>query len=376
MKVVIPAEPLRKALAIVARAVPARPEPAVLANLLLRAQDGRLYVAATDLELSLSVAVPATVAFPGAVTVPAKTLVDLVSAVTADMVELDLVERTHTLTLAAGRSRANIKGIDAQEFPLIPALDPEQALELDAADLRAAINQVAVAAATDEARPILRGVQILVRPAGISLRAADGFRLALRDLAVSDLAAELSAVVPARSLRELARLPVKDGDSLRVQVADDRILFSLGGCLLVSGLLAGAYPDLTAVIPKPAMIVTVVRLETADLVRACRSADVIARDSTHHIVRVLVDPGPDGDKGQVTVKATSAELGDSEVVVEADVSGPGLEIAFNCRYLQDALTAGGSRRTTLEFINPTSPGTIHPEGRRDFVYVTMPMSIG
>ena len=149
MKVSCLQENLAKGLSVVSRAVAARSTLPVLGNILMATDNGRLKLSATNLELGITCWIGAKIEEEGATTVPAKTLVDLVNTLPQDKVELDLTLRTQTLNLSCGRTQAHIKGIDAQEFPLIPPADLDHALELNVEDFKEMINQVAFAAATD-----------------------------------------------------------------------------------------------------------------------------------------------------------------------------------------------------------------------------------
>jgi DNA polymerase-3 subunit beta len=179
----------------------------VLGNILLASDNARLRLSATNLELGITCWIGAKIEEEGSTTVPAKTLVDLVNTLPQDKVEMSLVVRTQTLNLSCGRVQANIKGIDAQEFPLIPPANLDDALQLNVEDFREMINHVIFAAATDEARPILTGVLAKIEGGQVTLAAADGFRLSLRTAHLSTPNAEpIQAIIPARALAELGRV--------------------------------------------------------------------------------------------------------------------------------------------------------------------------
>src|SRR5688500_1114224 len=207
MKVSCLQESLWKGLSLVSRGVAARSTLPGLGNILLATDNGRLRLSATNLELGITCWVGAKIEEDGSITVPAKTFVDLVNTLPQDKVELELNVRTQTLNLVCGRTQAHLKGIDAQEFPLIPCADLDNSLELNVEDFKEMINQVTFAAATDEARPILTGVLAKIDGASLKLDAAGGFRLAVRTANLSSPAsAPVTAVIPARALADLARV--------------------------------------------------------------------------------------------------------------------------------------------------------------------------
>ncbi|MCC6189657.1 MAG: DNA polymerase III subunit beta, partial [Anaerolineales bacterium] len=316
MKVSCLQENLAKGLSVVSRAVAARSTLPVLGNILVASDNGRLRLAATNLELGITCWIGAKIEEEGATTLPAKTFVDLVNTLPQDKVELDLNARTQTLSLTCGRTRAHIKGIDAQEFPLIPVADPLQsprggvdsAIELNVEDFHEMITQVAFAAATDEARPILTGVLARIDGGQLKLEAADGFRLAVRTAHLSAPAsAPLHAVIPARALAELARIIAADEPVyMSLPTGRGQVIFHHGSVELVSQLIEGTFPDLTAVIPKNYTTRTV--LPTDEFRKACRTSDIFAREAAH-TARLKIKPGTDLTPGHISISATSAETG-------------------------------------------------------------------
>ncbi len=376
MKVSCLQENLAKGLSIVARAVAARSTLPVLGNILLATDNGRLKLSATNLELGITCWIGAKIEEDGSTTVPAKTLVDLVNTLPQDKVEMELTVRTQTLNLACGRTQTHIKGIDAQEFPIIPPADLDHALELNVEDFREMINQVAFAAATDEARPILTGVLAKIDNGELKLEAADGFRLAVRTAHLSAPPAEpVNAVIPARALAELARIIGAD-EPVYMSLPPNRgqVIFHHGNVELVSQLIEGAFPDLNAVIPKNYTTRTI--LPTDEFRKACRTSDIFAREAAH-TARIKIKPGTDVTPGHVTISATSAETGDNVAEIDATVDGQAVEIAFNVKYLVDVLNVINTPNVALETSAATSPGVIRPMGGNDeYLYVCMPMHLG
>lgn len=375
MKVSCLQENLAKGLSIVSRAVAARSTLPVLGNILLATDNGRLRLSATNLELGITCWIGAKIEEDGATTVPAKTFVDLVNTLPQDKVELDLNARTQTLNLACGRTRAHVKGIDAQEFPQIPPADLDHALELNVEDFREMIGQVTFAAATDEARPILTGVMARIDGGSLKLEAADGFRLAVRTAHLSSpAAAPVNAVIPARALAELARIITAD-EPVHMSLPPGRgqVIFHHGSIELVSQLIEGSFPDLTPVIPKT--YATRAVLPTDEFRKACRTSDIFAREAAH-TARIKIKPGTDDAPGHVSISATSAETGDNLAEIDASVEGPAVEISFNVKYLVDVLNVITTPNVALEVSSATSPGVIRPVTRDDYLYVAMPMHIG
>lgn len=375
MKVTVTQQHLAHGLSIVSRAVSPRSTLPVLANVLLATDEGRLRLSATNLELGITCWIPAQIDEEGSVTVPARTFVDLVGTFPPDSVNLSLDERTQTLNLVCNSSVHDIKGIDAQDFPPMPVIDPEEGFELNLADFKEMIQQVAFAASTDEARPVLQGVKMDVVENEITLASTDGFRISVRKETLSSpIPQDISIIIPARAMNELARIFSDVDKSVRMIVPDRRgqVIFRLKDAELVSQLIDGNFPDYKAIIPKSAKTKTII--STPAFLKACKQAEVIAREG-NNVVRLDIIPAEDGP-GKVEINATTEETGKSDISVEANIEGSGLLIAFNVHFLVQVLDVVRSPNVALETNANNSPGVIRPMGDEDYVHVIMPMHLG
>jgi DNA polymerase-3 subunit beta len=380
MKVSCLQENLAKGLAIVGRAVATKSTLPVLANILLATDQGRLKLAATNLELGITCWIGAKVEEEGATTVPARLLGEFVNSLPNDKIDLALTVRTQTLHLACQRYAANIKGIDAEEFPLIPTVADTPTVALEPDLLREMIGQVAFAAAADDSRPVLAGVLMSFRDNSLTLAAADGFRLSVRTATIELPAggatpAGLDVIVPARAMQEVARIAAEGKDPVEVTVTPNKnqVLFHMSNVDLVSRLVEGAFPNYQQIIPKEYKTRAV--LSTSDFLKATKIASFFARDAAN-IVRLNVIPSEDElVPGRVTVAATAAEVGDNLNEIDAVVEGQPLQIAFNARYLTDVLSVLTTTQVGLEASTSSSPGVVRPVGVEGFTHVIMPMHV-
>ncbi len=375
MKVSCLQENLARGLNTVARAVAPRSTLPVLGNILLATDNGRLRLSATNLELGITCWIGGKVEEEGSTTVPARTFVDLVNTLPNDRVDMELAVRTQTLSVRSKTYNNELKCIDAQEFPPLPPADLEGDLTLDVADLREMISQVVFAASTDDARPVLTGVLCEVNDGELSMAAADGFRLSLRS---SHLASPgvgpLKAIIPSRALSELART-VGDDETVTLSLPPNRgqAIFRTENVELVTQLIEGTYPDVKGIIPNGFQTRTV--LPTSSFLKACKAADIFAREAAHS-ARLVISPGSELEPGTLEISATAAETGSNETVVDATIEGEPAEIAFNVRYLIDVLSVVETPNVALETSNPNAPGVIRSVGRDDFLHVIMPMHLG
>jgi len=368
VKLSVMQENLARGLQVVSRAVSARSTLPVLNNVLLRTEDGGLKLTATNLEIGMTYWVPGKVDTGGATTVPARLLADVVAGLPpSERVELEL-QAQDTLHIQAGRFETRVKGIDAEEFPAIPAAGERPTTRIPQGILRRSLSEVTFAAATDEARPILTGVLARFEGDKLTLAAADNYRIAVKTLAVLDPVEETSVVIPARSLHELARILTDADDPVDVVLSPSRnqILFHIEGIDLVSRLIDGQFPNYQQVLPKG--FTTKATIDRDQLLAAVRLASLIASSSAN-IVKLQV--GKETAIG-ITVSA-AADVGDNKSEVEAKVEGDGTTIAFNARYLLDVLTNVDADQFSIELNGPLSPGVFRPVTDGQYVHVVMPV---
>ena len=360
MKLSVLQENLTKGLDTVSRAVSTRSTLPVLANVLIRTtEDGKLELAATNLEVAISCRVGAMISDGGAITLPSRTLTDLVRSLPKERVEFTLNDNTQTVKLECARSKTNIKGIDHLEFPLVP--EPgDTVATFDSATLKAAINQVVVAAADNDARPVLAGVLFESNGTIVSLAATDGFRLHLRTF--EHVGTAFRVVVPGKALAEVARL-IEGDVNVSFPVHGKQIIFDCGHVTIASQLIDGQFPSYEPVIPS--RWDTKILLDTQSLRLACRTVDIFAREANNIVALSVSD-------GSTKLEAVSSETGDNAVSLDAEFNGKGLDINFNVRYLAQSISAIGTVKTVIQATKPNEPIVIKPESG-DFLAVLMPM---
>ncbi len=378
MKVTVKQQQLAHCVSMVSRAVSPRSTLPVLSNILVKTDNGRLRLSATNLELGITCWIGARIENEGAITVPARTFTDLVSNLPGDQVVLTLDNSTQTLNVRCGStSESNIKGIDAEEFPPIPEPNLDEGVSLNIINFKEMVQQVAFAASTDEARPVLTGVLLKLDNEQITMAATDGFRISIReDDIATTLAEPIEAIIPARALTELARIISGGDDKLIMTFPPDRgqVIFHIDDLELASQLIEGSFPDFRAIIPQNFKTHTL--LSTAGLLKACKQAEIIAREGTN-VARLNIIPETDeASPGTLELSAQSEQTGSSEVLVDASVDGVPLLVAFNVRFLREVLEAIKSDNVWLETNAANTPGLLRPQGDDHFKHIIMPMHIG
>lgn len=370
-------ENLKRGLAVVGHAVAGKSTLPVLSNILISTDEGRLKLAATNLEIGITCWIGAKIEEEGAITVPAKLLTDYVGGLPNDKLLLAADMRTQVLNVQCGREfKANMKGIESEEFPIIPTVSdrtPTVAFPPDV--LREAIDQVAFAAATDDTRPVLAGVLMRLKGTTATFAAADGFRLSVRTITLPEPVAEpMDVIVPARALLELGRIigDVEGNVEVTVTPSGGQVLFHTEQMDLVSRLIEGKFPDFERIIPQGHSTRTV--LDTQELAKAVKLASYFATASAN-IIKLTMESGGELGPGKLTISANAAEVGDNQSSLDGMVNGEGGQIALNVKFLTEALNALKTPQVAFETQTPQSPGVFRPIGAEGYIHIVMPMTV-
>jgi len=375
MKLSCHQEKLNRGLSIVGRAVATRSTLPITQNILLSAEKSRLKLAATNLEMASTCWIGAEVKKEGDITVPARLLIDFVSSLPNDLIEINLPTNSRILELKSGHFQAHIHGIDAADFPPIPQINDGITTTIDVASLREGITQVAFAAATEESRPVLTGINTEFDGEQLNLVAADGFRLAVHKTNLSaPVIAQTTVIIPARTLNELNRLLSEQEEPVEITVNEKKsqVLFRLKEAELVSQLIQGSFPNYSQVIPQSYTTRAVVDIN--EFLRVTKMSSVFARDASG-IVRLVITPGTELTPGKVTVSAQAEEVGGNVGEIDALIDGEEAKIAFNVKYLSDVLSVLQQAQVAIEVTTPSSPGVIRPIGVDNYTHVVMPMFV-
>jgi DNA polymerase-3 subunit beta len=376
MKVSCTQEALSRGLSIVGRAVAVRSPNPITSNVLIATDGGQIKLVGTDAQsLTMTCWIGGQVEEEGAITVPARLLTDFVNTLPNDRVVMSVAPRSRQMRLTCARNEATIGGIDSDEFPPVPSVKDGIAVALKPKELRQAIAQTVFAAATDDSRPILTGVDAKFEGSKLVFAATDGFRLSVYDLTLEKPVPEKAElVIPARALAELNRLLGDEEDDviLETDASKTRVLFRLKSVEMVAQLMQGTFPNISQLIPSSSNSTAVVSV--GDFLREARTASVFARDGSG-IVRLVVAPGEGSMPGSLKISARAEEIGDNEGLIDAAVDGEGVKIAFNAKYLQDMLQALDGGEISMQTSGPSSQGAFRPVGADNYVHIIMPMFV-
>lgn len=365
MKISILQQDFIPALSAVARSCGVRSQLPVLGNILLQTEQGGLKLAATNLEIGVVRSVRVEVLEEGEVTVPAKTLVEVVANLAGEIIELSATTDQVNITTATFSSQIN--GIPASEFPTIP-LSGKEPVIIEPAVLLKSLPQIAFAAAVDDGRPILTGILTEIGGKKLQLVATDGYRLAHKEVE-TPCDSNFKALVPRRTLEEVARLiSEEETDKVAISTSLDQnqIIFQFGNTQVSSRLIEGKFPAWEKIIPT--QFKSRVVIERSEVLKAVKLASVFAR-SEANIVRLQNLPQ------KLVLTSEAKEIGSQKKEVEASSEGEEINIAFNGKFLQDALAAFNSSQATLELSGSLSAAVIKPIGEEGLQYIIMPVNL-
>ena len=365
MRFSITREHLQSGLSAVAAAIPTRTTLPVLSNLLMRAEGDGLRLSGTDLDISVSVRVSAQVEDEGAVTVPAKKLVEIARELEDAPVHLEA--EGDQIRLECGKSRFKLYGLPEDEFPAFPEVDFEKSWRMTAGDLQELISRTSFAVSTEESRPILNGVLWQLREGSTAMVATNGHRLAKMERPLDATGApETDLIVPPKALSQVERL-YDAGDEVAVARSENHLAFRSDGRVVYTRLIEGPYPNYDQVIPKDNDKEAVASRE--GFAAAIRRMAVVASDQTHR-VRLSFDDGI------IKFRVQTPDLGEGEDELAVDYQGDALEIGFNATYLLEILRYMPDEDVRMTFKAPERAATFAPaSGDPDYLCLVMPLRL-
>ncbi|HET7743748.1 MAG TPA: DNA polymerase III subunit beta [Gaiellaceae bacterium] len=362
LSVSISRDDLSVAAGVVARGLSSRSAVQVLTGILIEVEDGRLTLAATDMEVSLRATVAGDVAGQGKVVVPGRLLADLIRLLPDDRVSLSYEPGEGVLAVSSGSYASRVNVFSAEDFPRLPSL--EIALHtIDAIALLGTIEKVARAASRDESRPVLTGILVRFEGSQLVMAATDSYRLSVKETELSESGPELEAIIPARALQELARLAAGK-DTVELGVHENHVVFSTGDVWLTSRRIDGQFPNYKQLLPET--FEAELTVDREPLLEVVRRAAVLAQRNQPLRLRFA--------EGELTVSAQTQDVGEARESLPVGYTGEPLEIGFNPDFLREGLEAIAGDTVQLKLINPLRPAVIASPDE-SFWYLIMPIRL-
>ena len=365
MKFSCSCETLAQKLSAVSHAVSTKASLPVLSHILIEASGDRVTLSATNLEISIKTSLPAEVKEEGSSCLPGRIFLDLVSSLPKGTAELS--ESNNTVSIKSEKANSKINGIAPSEFPKIEGTG-EGVLDINPKEFTKDLQRVSFSAASDESRPILTGILMEASGSELILVGVDGFRLSEKKIPLA-LSGNFREVVPAKALMEVARLASGEEKlSILLSKQENQIIFRGGNIEVYSRLLEGSFPDYKKIIPEGFSTKAVINVE--EFREALKIVSVFARDSSS-VVKIVLTP----EKSQMSLSASSSEVGENESVAGALIEGEPVEISFNAKYLNDCLSNISGEEIEFKVTGALTPGIFSPVGSSDYLHLIMPVRI-
>lgn len=361
MKLQVTQENLAKALNSVARVANTRGTLPILANVVLKTVGTRLTIAATNLDIAITHYIGSKVSNEGSITVPAKLMQDFVNTLPSGVIELHLDD--YKLNITTDQYNSVINGVSAEEFPVMPDIENGKTWTIDSSLLKKGLQQVLVAASSDEARPVLTGLYLRTVEGQLILAATDSYRLAEKVLMKTK--EDVDLLVPANAMQDLLRLIDDQAETVEITSDEQQVKFKVGDIELVARLIDGKYPDYQKLIPKEFKSSAV--LKRSDLLNITKVSSLFARESAGSITISL-----DDEQSKINIHSVASQLGENTASADAKITESG-DITLNSRYLLDALAVMNGEEISLSFNAKLEPCVLSDTKNKDYTHVVMPL---
>lgn len=336
----------------------------ILSNLLLKTENGLLKISSTNLEIGVVTRVRCKIEEEGEIAVSSKTLTELVNNLPNQ--NISLVTEKGEMKIFGGGVNAVVKTIGAEEFPIIPEVENGGSFQIEAEDLKLALEQVLFAASTNQTQAEISGVLFAVEKQQLRVVATDRYRLAEKTLGLkSQNCPDSQFIIPHRTLSEVYRIASGFKKPIEVVFNETQGVFKIQDTEIITRLVDGQYPDYKQLIPTEFNAEVLVSREK--LLGAIKVAGIFSQNGNS----VKLSFG--SSLGGLRVATESQDLGKSDVLVEAEVSGGGGELILNHRYISDCLNNLSEERVVIKITSDSAPSLIVPEKNRDYVYLVMPI---
>lgn len=365
MKFQISQKDFYEGIQIVQRAVSNKNTLPILSGILIKTEDKRLKLVATDLELGIECYINAEIISTGEIVIPANHLLNIIRELPSMIVTVDCDLQKKSAEIVCGQSKFKLNGYPADDFPFLPKIEESTPLTLTQAKLKEMIEQVKIATSNDETQPFLNGALLKIVDDQLKMVATNSYRLAYRSDQLKEANSEkLELIIPNKTLSEMARiLSDQPDETISLQVTNNQILFALPDVMIISRLIDGRFPDYEPVIPRNSK--TFIKLDRKELLQALKRIFWIAT-SNSNIVRASIA------NGQLIFESIDSEIGQAHEELDVTMEGPSLEISFNVSYLIDGLKVLDTEEVELCFNGKLSPFLLRPVSEIQYTYVISP----
>lgn len=360
-------ENIQKVITITGRNISSHPQLPILSNILIKAEEGKLTLGVTNLEIGVVFTIPAKVEKAGETTIPGKLLTEFISLLTTDKIEfLQDGNNLKVSTLKTKAMFATTPPFDFPPFPKVPDIKNTFSFNM----IKNALSHTVFAASNDEGRPVLTGVKTVVAGGKLTLWATDGYRMSMETVSLSDKKEEFTTILPSQVLSEILRIAADlKAEDIGFSIIENKnqAVFTLPQVQVFTRLIDGEFPNVEKIIP--ALFKTKVTVGRDDLSQAVKTTSLFARNAAN-IIKIKIE------KDGLRLTAATPQIGEDEDFIEAKIEGELGEIAFNYRFLIDLLNNFPEEDVVLEVSGPLNPGVFKPaSGKSSFLHIIMPVRI-
>jgi DNA polymerase-3 subunit beta len=368
LKLTVSRETFVAKLGIAVRGASTRSPIQTLAGVLLKVEEGRAELEATDMELGVRVGLAVEEASPGQAVIPGRLLLDVIRSLPTDQLSLEYRSATQDVEVVAGPSKFHLRTLPPEDFPKLPEAPADGTMTVPTGAFVETIARVARAASRDETRPHLTGVLVTASDRDLRMVATDSYRLAVRETQLEEpLDASLEANVPARTLQELGRIAGGTAsETIGVAALENQVVFTVDDVVLSSRLVEGRFPNYQQLLPEA--YEHELRVSRDELLEVVRRVGLLAQKNAP--LRLSFS------EGTLDVSAQTPDVGEASESLPVPFAGEPLEIGFNPEFFRDGLESAESEELILKLISPLRPGLIQSgEEGSDFLYLVMPIRL-
>src|SRR6476469_9922896 len=363
LRITVPKDELASRLAIVARGVSTRTAVLVLGGIQLRAQDGHLHLAATDMEVSLRTELECSVDGEGSVVVPGRLLLDISRSLPDSDVTIEHKPEEAVVVVTSGTANYRLHTYSSEDFPRLPDVELSSLHTVDRDALIDTVARVGRSASRDESRPVLTGILVRFEPGKIVMAATDSYRLAVKETPVAGTLPELEAIIPARALQELARIAT-GADEIQLGMQENHVVFGADGTWLTTRRIDGQFPNYRQLLPE--QFEHELMLPREELLEVVRRVSLMAQRNSPLRLRFA--------EGELPVSAVTQDVGEARESLPAPYAADPLEIGFNAEFLLDGLESVDADSIKFKLISPLRPAVLEGD-TPDYVYLIMPIRL-
>ena len=363
MKIICQKSELVRGIQTVQNVISSKTTLPVLSHILMKAENNKLQLCATDLEVGIRSSVEAEVVQEGAVTMPGRTIGDIVKEAPEEKIEI-LADEKSKVTISCGKSLFRIMGLPKEEFPKLPESGKGKGFDISKKTMKELIKKTSFAISREEARYALNGILFEVGKEEITAVSTDGRRLAKVKKAIAGTKTEKQVILPSKAVNEVNRIIEDVEGEVRMAIGENEVTFEMDGIMLMARLVKGDFPDYDKVVPKTYS--DRITLDREKFLSGIRRVSLLTSEKSNTIKISL-------SRDRMVLSASTPELG--EASEEMDISYEGEEeiLAFNPVYLMDFLRNEACKEIYFEIINPVSPAVLRPVEEENYFYVVMPI---